>query len=134
MTGSPRSHPPKVVIDLDGTLTEGEPSVGYEEQRPRLDVVEALRKYQAQGFQIVVFSARNMRTYEGEIGKINVHTLPGVLGWLNRNEIPFDEVILGKPWCGPGGFYVDDRAVRPEEFASLEPEALERLVSDEALQ
>ena len=28
----------------------------------------------------------------------------------------YDEVIYGKPWPGPEGFYIDDRAIRPKEF------------------
>ena len=30
--------------------------------------------------------------------------------------MPYDEVYVGKPWCGAHGFYIDDKAVRPSEF------------------
>ena len=53
------------------------------------------------------------------IGKINALTLPVILDWLARHDIPFDEVHVGKPWCGTDGFYVDDKAVRPSEFVTL---------------
>src|SRR5690606_29179535 len=58
-----------------------------------------------------------MNTYGGNVGLINANTLPIILDWLARHEVPFDEVVVGKPWCGEGGFYVDDRALRPSEFA-----------------
>ena len=109
----------RLVFDLDGTLTHDDPSVGYAERKPNAAVVEKLRAYQQQGFEIVICSARNMRTYEGQIGKINANTLPVILDWLTRHEIPFDEVHVGKPWCGADGFYVDDKAVRPSEFLAL---------------
>jgi capsule biosynthesis phosphatase len=28
-------------------------------------------------------------------------------------------VFVGKPWCGHEGFYVDDKTVRPDEFATM---------------
>jgi capsule biosynthesis phosphatase len=47
-------------------------------------------------------------------------TLPVIIEWLRRHDVPFDELHVGKPWCGTDGFYVDDRAVRPSEFATLD--------------
>ena len=108
-----------IVIDLDGTLTHDEPELDYADRRPRLDVIARLREYRADGFKIAVHTARNMRTYEGNVGAINVHTLPKVLAWLDRHEVPYDEVLVGKPWCGHDGFYVDDKAIRPDEFVRM---------------
>ncbi len=118
----------RIVIDLDGTLTFDEPEVPYKSKKPRRDVIAKLHQYKQQGFEIVVLTARNMRTYSGNVGKINVHTLPTILEWLQANEVPFDEVVVGKPWSGYMGFYVDDRAVRPDEFVNLTPAELEALV------
>lgn len=122
----------RLVFDLDGTLTHDDPSVGYAERQPNAAVVEKLRDYQALGFEIVICSARNMRTYEGQIGKINANTLPVILDWLARHEIPFDEVHVGKPWCGTEGFYVDDKAVRPSEFLALSHAEIQALLAKEA--
>lgn len=121
----------KIIMDLDGTLTVGTTGTAYLEQRPRKDVVEGLRRYKAKGYEIVIFTARNMRTYDGCVGKINVHTLPIILDWLNKHEVPFDEVIVGKPWCGHEGFYVDDRAIRPDEFVSLNDEEIKAIIDNE---
>jgi capsule biosynthesis phosphatase len=121
----------RLVFDLDGTLTHDDPSVGYAERQPNAAVVEKLRGYQAQGFEIVICSARNMRTYEGQIGKINANTLPVILDWLARHEIPFDEVHVGKPWCGTEGFYIDDKAVRPSEFLALDHAEIQALLAKE---
>ena len=88
----------RIVIDLDQTLCY---AVGnYPEARPNWAVIDKLREYRALGFEVVVYTSRNMRTYEGNVGKINVHTLPIILKWLQRNDIEFDELIVGKPWCG----------------------------------
>lgn len=117
-----------IVIDLDGTLTVDDPALGYADRQPRRDVIEKLALYREQGYRIVVQTARNMNSFSGNLGLINVHTLPVILEWLGRHDVPFDEVVLGKPWCGIDGFYVDDKAVRPDEFVALDDAALRRLV------
>lgn len=90
-------------------------------------MVEKIRKYKSQGAKIVLFTSRNMRTYEGNLGSINKHTAPVLLAWLEKWGIPYDEIFFGKPWPGRVGFYVDDRAVRPEEFMNSTPEELEEI-------
>nr|MBP7234731.1 capsular biosynthesis protein [Moraxella sp.] len=64
-------------------------------------------------------TSRNMRTYQGNIGAINKNTLPIIIDWLGRHDIPYDELYVGKPWCGFEGFYVDDKAIRPDELVKL---------------
>ena len=39
--------------------------------------------------------------------------------WLQKWEIPYDEVIYGKPYPGKEGFYVDDKTLRPDELLSM---------------
>jgi capsule biosynthesis phosphatase len=121
----------RLVFDLDGTLTHDDPSVGYPERAPNAAVVEKLRAYRDQGFTIVICSARNMRTYGGDLGKINANTLPVILDWLARHQIPYDEIHVGKPWCGTEGFYVDDKAVRPSEFLALTHDEIHALLAKE---
>lgn len=120
----------RIVVDLDGTITAAETS-DYENVAPNPQVVETLRRYQQDGFEIVIFSSRNMRTHNGQIGKINVHTLPIIMAWLQKHDVPHDEVIVGKPWCGFEGFYVDDKTVRPSEFASLSYDEIQALLAAE---
>ncbi len=108
----------RLVMDLDDTLTIAGGS-DYANVKPRQDVISQLRDYQAKGFQITILTARNMRTFEGDVNKIKAHTLPIILEWLAKHDVPYDEVVVGKPWCGNEGFYVDDKAIRPDEFVSL---------------
>jgi capsule biosynthesis phosphatase len=105
----------RLIIDLDETITLACPD-GYENAVPNLPLIEKLRDYQVSGFEIVISTSRNVRTFAGNIGKINVHTLPVILAWLEKHRVPCDEIYVGKPWCGHEGFYVDDKAIRPSEF------------------
>ncbi len=118
----------RLVMDIDDTLcftTAGD----YANARPNIAVINTLRRYQDDGFEIVLHSARNMRTHAGNIGKINVHTLPVLITWLKMHNVPYDEIIMGKPWCGADGFYVDDKAIRPDEFARLSYAEIRALIS-----
>lgn len=83
------------------------------------------------GFKITIFTSRNMKTFQGDTEKIKAHTLPQIVTWLEKNQIPYDELVIGKPWCGEEGFYVDDKAIRPSEFASLEYDEITALLSKE---
>lgn len=106
----------KIIIDLDGTIAFIDDQLPYSKRIPNVLVIDQLRRYWHLGFKIVVFTSRNMRTFGGEIGKINKYTLPEVTAWLDDHNVPYDEIIMGKPWCGHEGFYVDDKTVRPSEF------------------
>ncbi|WP_028767590.1 HAD-IIIC family phosphatase [Shewanella fidelis] len=117
----------RLIVDLDGTLTMADTN-NYAEVAPRQDVIDKLKEYQAKGFEIVISTARNMRTFEGNVGKINIHTLPIITAWLDKHNVPYDEILVGKPWCGHEGFYIDDRAIRPSEFAKLTQEEIEQLI------
>ncbi len=108
----------RLVIDIDGTLTTAD-TPDYQAVSPNLDVVASLNGYKAQGFEIVLYTSRNMRTHDSNVGKITAHTVPVITAWLAKHAIPYDELWVGKPWCGNEGFYVDDKAVRPDEFARL---------------
>ena len=113
------------VFDIDGTLcpikTKEEK---YEDLIPYENVPEKLRYYKANGAKIVLLTSRNMNTYGGNLGLINKHTAKILLEWLDKWEIPYDEIIYGKPWPGHKGFYVDDRTIRPDEFLKYSPEEL----------
>ena len=120
----------KLIVDLDHTLSitiNGD----YVNSKPISPMIETLVKYKELGFEIVINSSRNMRTYGNNVGKINVHTLPNIVEWLNKHEIPYDEVYIGKPWCGFEGFYIDDKSIRPSEFLNYSYDEIEELLRKE---
>lgn len=114
-----------IVFDLDGTLCyERKKDESYIDAKPRINVIEKLRKYKKEGFYIIIASSRNMNTHDGNIGKINANTLKTILKWLDTHNIDYDEVHVGKPWAGRKGFYVDDRTIRPTEFLNMSYEEI----------
>lgn len=121
-----------LVVDVDGTLCELKPDdKSYADLAPVDSMVAQVRKYKQQGFHIILFTARNMRTHGGSIGRLNADTLKTLIAWLDQHDIPYDEIHVGKPWPGRGGFYVDDSAIRPSEFLSKSYEEVLELLERE---
>ena len=114
-----------LVVDVDGTLCPIKPDGMAYRDLPADPAMKArLASLRADGWFIVLFSSRGMRTYGGNVAAILEHILPPMVEWLDRNGIAYDEVQLAKPWPGRDGFYVDDRAVRPREFLTMSLEQL----------
>jgi capsule biosynthesis phosphatase len=120
----------RLVIDLDDTICRN-PHNDYSKAEPIYKVIEKLKDYKRLGFQIIINTSRNIRTYEGNVGKITAFTLPIIIDWLNLHEVPYDEIYLAKPWCGSEGFYVEDKAIRPSEFLALDYQSIMKLLDAE---
>ena len=116
------------VFDIDGALCPiNKKDEKYEDLIPFPDVVKKLQYYKENGARIILYTSRNMNSYQGNIGLINKHTAAVLSAWLEKWKIPYDEIVYGKVWPGHKGFYVDDRTVRPDEFLRYSPEELDRL-------
>ena len=118
------------VFDIDGTLCPiKKREEKYEDLIPYKNMVDKLKYYKANGAKIVLFTSRNMNSYNGNIGMINKNTAKVLAEWLEKWEIPYDEIYYGKPWPGHKGFYVDDRTIRPDEFLKCDIQELEQICS-----
>lgn len=120
----------RLIVDLDETITVSAHD-GYENAIPNTLLIARLHQYRMDGFEVVINTSRNVSTFVGNVGKINAHTLPVILDWLRRHEVPFDEIYVGKPWCGTEGFYIDDKAIRPSEFVALSLPEIHALLAAE---
>ncbi len=113
----------RVCFDLDGTIAENK--IGdetYEEVRPVEGAEEALNELADKGVYIIIHTARNMGTYNNNLGKIIKHQAPIVIKWLEKWNIPYDELLFGKPNVD---YFVDDKAV---EFNDDWPEVAQFLL------
>jgi capsule biosynthesis phosphatase len=122
-----------IVVDIDGTLCSKKkgPDESYDDLLPNADVLGRLREYRQQGFYVILATSRNMNTYSGNVGLIVANTAKLLFDWLDRHQVPYDELHVGKPWQGRGGFYVDDKAIRPDEFLKLSYEEILKLVGQD---
>ncbi len=115
-----------LIFDIDGTLCPiKSKEEKYSDLIPNKEMIEKLKNYKKEGAKIVLYTSRNMNSYNCNIGLINKNTLPVILDWLKKWDIPYDEIVAGKLWPGHRGLYIDDRSVRPDEFLKYSYEELE---------
>lgn len=113
----------RLIFDLDDTICSTV-NQDYSNAVPNKNLIAKLREYKENGFEIIINTSRNMRTFKGNEGKINKNTLPIIISWLDKHDVPYDEIYVGKPWCGFEGFYIDDKSIRPNEFTELSYEQI----------
>jgi capsule biosynthesis phosphatase len=103
-----------IVFDVDKTILETQ-NRDYDNSRPKMEVVEGIRALKKAGWHIVLHTARGQGRSGGYIESVREEVTREIENFCEKFEVPFDELILGKVWAH---YYVDDRALRPEEFAA----------------
>lgn len=107
----------KYCFDLDGTICEiKKEHQDYSELKPLKDSVKILKKLNKNGHYIIIYTARNMVTYQNNLGKIIANQAKIVIDWLEKYEIPYDELHFGKPVAD---YYIDDKGYKLETWNKL---------------
>lgn len=118
----------RIVVDLDGTICPIKTSKeSYSDLKPFDGAVERLNEMRAAGHYIIIQTARNMATQESNLGKVMKNIGKVTLQWLERYEVPYDEIYFGKP---NAQLYIDDRAFRFTAWNDLTPDLLNKLAKD----
>jgi capsule biosynthesis phosphatase len=99
----------KISVDLDGTIAKNKTQwEHYRDVEPLPDAVESLQKLKKEGFYIIIHTARNMGTCNNNIGQVIARQGKLVTDWLERHEIPYDEILFGKPNVD---YFIDDKGI-----------------------
>jgi len=98
-------------FDLDETLCDS--SSGYYSATPIPKMVELTQELKRQGHTIIIYTARKMATYNGNVAKAIASIGELTLQQLEAWRIPYDEIYFGKP-CAD--YYIDDKAVETSSF------------------
>jgi uncharacterized HAD superfamily protein len=92
-------------FDFDGTICETEFKDGvYNILKINEDVVAMVNKLHKEGHTIIIFTARHW------------DKLANTMSQVGQIGINYDSLVMGKPVAD---FYIDDRALRPDEFVKL---------------
>jgi len=100
----------RIVIDLDGTICElKQPHQSYADVAPIPGAIDGIRGLRANDHTIIIHTARNMATRNGNVGEVLKHVGKITLDWLAKHNIEYDELHFGKP---NAHLYIDDRGFR----------------------
>jgi len=100
----------KICVDLDGTICKNKTNdQNYYELEPIENAVETLNYFKNKGYYIIIHTARGMRTYNNNEGKIIANHSNKIIEWLKKWNIPFDELLFAKPDVD---CFIDDKGYR----------------------
>jgi capsule biosynthesis phosphatase len=101
----------RICFDLDNTLVSYPTVAGdYSTVKPINKNIMLLRKLKSDGHEIIIYTARRMKTHNGNIGKVIKDIASITIDTLEKLNIEYDELIFGKPIAD---IYIDDRAINP---------------------
>lgn len=114
----------RIAIDLDGTICPiKQPDQSYADLEPLPGAVERIRELHAAGHYIIILTARNMATRQGNLGQVMKNIGKLTLDWLDKFGVEYDEIYFGKP---NAEIYIDDRALRFESWDRITNELLDQ--------
>jgi len=105
-----------ICVDVDDTICHTI-NRDYANSVPIEPMVARLREARARGYHIVLHTARGQGRSDGAWQSVADEVRAEVTTFCQRFAIPFDAIVLGKPWAR---WYVDDKAIRPDEFLAVE--------------
>jgi capsule biosynthesis phosphatase len=101
----------RICFDLDNTLVSYPTIAGdYSSVKPIYKNCSLLKKLRDDGHEIIIYTARRMKTHNGNVGKVIKDIARVTIDTLEKFDIEYDELIFGKPIAD---IYIDDRSVNP---------------------
>jgi capsule biosynthesis phosphatase len=122
------------IVDIDDTVLttplREDGTYDYDKSTPLMPVIEKLRLVKEAGHTIILFTARGMRTFKGNVKKIKEAHEARLIKFMKEHDVPYDELIMGKAW-GPNPIYIDNRNLSLHAFVTSNPEFFENIIKAE---
>lgn len=106
----------RAVFDLDDTICISR-NRDYENAIPVSHVIQKMKAMKDDGWEIVIYSSRGQVSCKGDIALIEQKNRKTAENWLKRNNVPYDQLIFGKPIAD---VYVDDKGMSVNDFGKAE--------------
>lgn len=107
----------RICIDLDGVISNlKKDDENYKDVKPKRGAVKKIKSLKKRGHLIIIYTARHMKTCNGNMSKVISKIGLTTLNWLKKYEIPYDEIYFGKPWAH---IYIDDNALRFSSWSKI---------------
>ena len=108
-----------IVFDLDDTICRPNHKANdtynkYVLACPNYRVIHFMKYLHHKDYRIIISSARRMLTHNGDVAKIIEDVYEVTEAWLNKYNVPYDELHFGKPYSST--YYVDDKAMNLKDF------------------
>ena len=119
----------RICIDLDGVIAElKKENESYSDVKPVKGAIDKIKKLKENGHYIIIHTARHMKTCDGNVYKVLTKVGKVTLDWLEKYQIPYDEIVFGKPWAD---IYIDDNGYRFKNWDEISDDGNSLPVSNE---
>lgn len=119
----------RICIDLDGVICHiRKENESYENLLPIFGAVEKIRSLKNEGHYIIIYTARRMKTHGANTAKVIADIGKVTLDWLLKYDIPYDEIMFGKPWAD---IYIDDNGFRFKSWEDISSDGSSLPISNE---
>lgn len=108
-----------LVVDFDDTLAVTH-SRDWENATPRWDVIDKVNALAARGWFIIILTARGSLTCKSR-NEAREKYYAQIASWLDKHGVKYNLISFNKPLAR---YYVDDKAITPEEFSKLKVQSL----------
>lgn len=105
-----------IVVDVDNTIAT-HVNRDFEGATPNRPLITRLNALYDAGWTIIYHTARGTVSCNGDAALIEKLRGPVLRAWLEKHDVRYHQLIFGKPL---GIYYVDDKAIRPDEFLELD--------------
>lgn len=120
----------RICIDLDGVICKlRKNNELYEELKPVDGAIQKINGLKESDHYIIIYTARRMKTHSGNTSKVIADIGKITLDWLAKYDIPYDEILFGKPWAD---IYIDDNAYRFKNWEDIDCEGSNLPMSHES--
>lgn len=108
----------KVVFDIDDVIAMGFNHTKHDEKVVNSLVVDKMKSIKSElNAKIVLHTSRGSVSCNGDLQLIEKNILPNLVEWLKVNDVPYDEIVFGKPLAD---LYVDDKGMNLRTLVSSE--------------
>lgn len=118
---------PRLIIafDIDNTICERKlGDLTYATVVPFPAAIEVLKDLRAKGHTIILHTGRHMKTCNGNQGQVFAKQGKILLDWLEKWDIPYDEIWWSKPHAD---LFIDDAAHHHTDWSSTVEAINERI-------
>ena len=98
----------RICFDIDNVICLTDNKKNYFKSRPIKKNIQIINRAYSKGYYIILYTARYMGRYKGNIKKVNKMIKPLTLKQLKKWGVKYHEIYFGKPSFD---LFIDDKSI-----------------------
>jgi len=111
----------RLIVDIDDTISFTIDR-DWKNAKPNIPLINKLNELYDNGIEIIYQTARGCLSFNGDRKAAEKYYRPIIEEWFKKHNVKYTELSFQKRLAD---FYIDDKAIRPDEFLELNVEKLQ---------